>query len=167
MSGERDQPSPRKGNYSPPLRKDRWVNGVLAPTSDEDMHKPPRSHFDGEEVKSPFDFRKGVIPYGYFFYPIFDAIFYKYHDHFSLKYYDECAKALKDAKERFKSSTARGIFKYALIKRVDLELQRVRLMRKVLEISKLVISLACILKGVLPTNEIEQLLDIRNIKGLS
>ena len=105
------------------------------------------------------------IPYGFYYYLIFDVIFCKYDDCNLPKYYDECIKALKDAKERFKSSTARGIFKHALIKRVDLELQRVRFMREALEIPEVRHFFAYVLAGELKIDEIEQILNVKVLKG--
>ena len=109
--------------------------------------------------------RKGIYPYGYVFYPIFDGIICKANDWKLTKYYDLCIRSLKDAKERF-TSQLRGIFKIVTLRRIDLELFRVTLLRDALEIPEIChdISYLLALNGT-PIKEIENLLDVEIPKG--
>ncbi|RLF64466.1 MAG: hypothetical protein DRN30_05470 [Thermoplasmata archaeon] len=109
--------------------------------------------------------RKGVYSYGYVFYPIFDKIICKMNDWKLTKYYDLCIRSLKDAKKFF-NSRSRGIFKITTLRRINLELFRVTLMRKALEIPVICHDLSYLLAlNGTPINEIEHLLDVKILKG--
>jgi len=107
--------------------------------------------------------RRYKTTYGFVFYPFLDAVFCIVNDLNLIEYYERCVDALRSVK-----SDARGIFKYALMSRIKIEIRRVKIMLDTLKNDsarrKILMGLMCS-DFKIDASVIERLLGVERLKG--